>query len=74
MSERDDTVLAQLRNGVPETLRIASAWCTKVDLSHTPGLGVIQIHYARDSERCGRCLLCVLLYQFPANETPRVPR
>lgn len=51
-------------------LRLAPSFCCRVMLSVMPGMGWVQLSYKPGEALCGRCILCVLLTQIPANEPP----
>ncbi len=52
----------------PASMRVATTLCGPMTVSHAPGMGLVYVKYDRELARCGRCLLCVLLYQVPAND------
>ncbi len=54
-------------------MQIDDTLCCKMNLSISRGMGTIHILYPAGEPKCGRCLLCVLLLQIPANEKPAPP-
>lgn len=53
---------------VPERIWIAARMCTRVQIVHMAGVRSLQLFYDENPEPCGRCLLCTLKAQLPAND------
>lgn len=41
--------------------------CTDIKVSLAAGLGALTVYYEPGTAICGRCILCLLLSQLPAN-------